>query len=85
MAEWRATVGETAESLHSRNILWGDVNAHNVVFLIGRWVLGWWILDGAEKGCMGVREKHGSMVEMMVMDVLGGRLRWRKRWKASVP
>jgi hypothetical protein len=86
VAEWRATVRETAESLHSRNILWRDVNAHNVVVdrEMGAW-LGWWILDGAEKGCMGVREKHGSMVEMMVIDVLGGRLRWRWRWKVSVP
>jgi hypothetical protein len=48
-------------------------------FFIGRWVLGWWILDGAEKGCMGVREKHGSMAEMMmVIDVLGGNVEMEK-------
>jgi hypothetical protein len=41
MDDWRATVRETVESLHSRDILWGDVNAHNVVVdqEMGAWVV----------------------------------------------
>jgi hypothetical protein len=47
MAEWRATVRGTAESLHSRNILWGDVNAHNVV--VDR-EMGAWVVDFGRGG-----------------------------------
>jgi hypothetical protein len=42
MDGWRATVRETVEGLHSREILWGDVNAHNVVVDRGR---GAWVVD----------------------------------------
>jgi hypothetical protein len=31
IGEWRTTVRETVECLHAHDILWGDVNAHNVV------------------------------------------------------
>ena len=31
MGEWRATVRESVRNMHSLGILWGDVNAHNVV------------------------------------------------------
>ena len=42
MDGWRATVREAVEGLHSRDILWGDVNAHNVV--VDR-KMGTWVVD----------------------------------------
>jgi hypothetical protein len=47
MAEWRRTVREVVESLHSRGILWGDVNAHNVVVDRG---MGAWVVDFGRGG-----------------------------------
>jgi hypothetical protein len=47
MDDWRATVRETVESLHSRDILWGDVNAHNVV--VDR-EMGAWVVDFGRGG-----------------------------------
>jgi hypothetical protein len=47
MAEWRRTVREVVERLHSRGILWGDVNAHNVVVDRG---MGAWVVDFGRGG-----------------------------------
>lgn len=47
MDDWRATVRETVGSLHSRDILWGDVNAHNVV--VDR-EMGAWVVDFGRGG-----------------------------------
>jgi hypothetical protein len=47
MDDWRVTVRETVESLHSRDILWGDVNAHNVV--VDR-EMGAWVVDFGRGG-----------------------------------
>ena len=47
MERWRESVCETIEGLHSRSILWGDVNSHNVV--VDR-EMGVWVVDFGRGG-----------------------------------
>jgi hypothetical protein len=56
MVEWRATVRETVRNMHSLGILWGDVNAHNVV--VDR-EMDAWVVDFG-RGGKGAKEQLSS-------------------------
>jgi len=65
MTGWRATVRGILEELHLRGILWGDVNAHNVVVDrdMGAWVLDFGRGEGGDGGDYG-DESAKRKVEM---------------------
>jgi hypothetical protein len=80
MVEWRATVRETVRNMHSLSILWGDVNAHNVV--VDREMNSWVVdfgrggkgakeqLSGGDDGDGGARRKLEMEKELEGIDAM---------------
>ena len=80
MVEWRATVRETVRNMHSLSILWGDVNAHNVV--VDREMNAWVVdfgrggkgakeqLSGGDDGDGGARRKLEMEKELEGIDAM---------------